>query len=123
MKRFRFTERQTVASLRSGATLVYFNETEGQESNQIINESTGKKSTEKTVFYEYSVAEIPAGIEVNKGAIVDAIIRTAYTQADVEAIFRHKLNGGEGADAEFDAFDAFAEAAKVRANEILGNVQ
>ncbi len=57
--------------------------------------------------------------EPTKEAIVNTLIREKYSQSEVEAIMRHKLNGDEGADVDFSAFNAFAEACKATAREIF----
>lgn len=109
--KYTFTEKKFFDELMNGKFLVYFNEEEATES--VTNED-GVESTYPIWRYEMALAD-----SLEKGVIVDAIIRTQYSQADVEAIFRHKL---AGSDDEFAAFNTFAEAAKVRANEIIANI-
>ena len=58
---------------------------------------------------------------LEKGAVVNAIIRLSYPQDAVEAIMRHKIAGDEGADAEFGEFNAYAEFAKAEADKILND--
>ena len=110
MKIYQFTERKKADVLPDGRIRIYFDEREGVET--ITHEEEDAENDEHPV-YGYQVAECD---KLEKGAIVNAIVRTAYSQSDVEAIFRHKL---AGEDDEFDKFNEFAEAAKVRAAEIL----
>lgn len=112
-----FTEPQTLAVLKDGRTRIFFAGETAEEEITTVDEK-GKKHTETHPVYLYRAADIPAGEPVDKGAIVNAIIRADYSQDAVEAIFRHKLAGESSA--EFDEFNAVAEAAKARAAEILG---
>lgn len=122
MSKYTFTERKLSDRLPDGRTRIYFDETVETENVVTIDEETGKESKESYKVYLYRVADIPAGEPVNKATITNAIIRAQYSQADVEAIFRHAIagtgDGKKGGD-EFAEFDAFAEAAKARAMEIL----
>lgn len=118
MKRYTFTSQKTLAVLPDGRTRIYFDENIGEETVEIIPEGKKKPIKETYTVYSYRVADIPAGEPVNKGSVVNAIVRADYSQDAVEAIFRHKL-AGEKSD-EFDTFNAAAEAAKARAVEILG---
>ena len=114
MKRFVFNKTKKMDRLPDGRVRVYFD-------HQTIRESTasGEDGAQEEIktLHSYRAADVPAGETVNKGAITNAIIRADYSQADVEAIMRHKLAGVESD--EFDAFNAAAEAAKARAVEIL----
>ena len=122
MSKYTFTERKLSDRLPDGRTRIYFDETVETENVVTIDEETGKESKESYKVYLYRVADIPAGEPVDKSTITNAIIRAQYSQADVEAIFRHALagtgDGKKGGD-ELAEFDAFAEAAKARALEIL----
>lgn len=118
MKRFTFTNPQKLAVLHDGRTRVFFDETVAEETVETIPEGGKKPVSETHTVYIYRAADIPAGEPADKGAVVNAIIRAQYSQDAVEAIFRHKLAGESSA--EFDEFNAFAEAAKARAAEILG---
>ena len=101
----------TSAPLPGGRFVIYFDE----QTIEMESENEEGKVEHYTMF-GYHKAVVPA---LEKGEIVNAIIRSRYTQSDVEALMRHKLNGDDGADAEFDEFNAFAERAKARAVEIL----
>ena len=109
--KYTFTEKKFFDELMNGKFLVYFDEEETTES---VSNEDGVESTYHIWRYKMAMAD-----SLEKGVIVDAIIRTQYSQADVEAIFRHKL---AGEDDEFTEFNAFAEAAKTRANEIIANI-
>ena len=118
MKRFTFTNPQKLAVLPDGRTRVFFDEVVSEETVEIMPEGGKKPVSETHTVYVYRAADIPAGEQVDKGAIVNAIIRAQYSQADVEAIFRHKMAGEKSS--EFDEFNNAAESAKARAAEILG---
>lgn len=118
MKRYTFTTQKTMDVLRDGRSRIYFDEVLGEEVVEMVPEGEKEPVSEKYAVYSYRAVDIPAGTPVDKAAIVNAIIRADYSQDAVEAIFRHKL-AGEKSD-EFDVFNKAAEAAKVRAVEILG---
>lgn len=117
MKRFTFTNPQKLTVLSDGRVRIFFDEKVEKETVITVDED-GKEHKDIHDVYTYCAAEIPAGEPADKGAIVNAIIRAQYSQDAVEAIFRHKLAGESSA--EFEEFNAFAEAAKARAAEILG---
>ena len=122
MSKYTFTTSKLADRLPDGRTRIYFDETVETEIVVTIDEETGKESKKSYKVYLYRVADIPAGEPVDKATITNAIIRAQYSQADVEAIFRHALagsgDGKKGAD-ELAEFNTFAEAAKARAMEIL----
>ena len=122
MSKYTFTASKLADRLPDGRTRIYFDETIETETVVTIDEETGKESKKSYKVYLYRVADIPAGEPVDKATITNAIIRAQYSQADVEAIFRHALAGSgagqKGAD-ELAEFNTFAEAAKARAMEIL----
>ena len=114
MQRFTFNKAKTLEVLKNGKTRVYFDHQTFRETP-----AAGEDGTQGSpvTMHSYRAADIPAGEPVTKSAIVNAIVRSEYSQADVEAIMRHKLAGVDSD--EFDTFNAFAEAAKARAVEIL----
>ena len=120
--RFLFSEPRRLEVLANGKTRCYYDETISEESAAPAGGEPGEEpaaeeeeSSETVPVYSYA-----AECEVTKGRLVDALVRTRYSQGDVEAILRHKMNGDEGADDEFDAFNTFAEACKAEAVRILG---
>lgn len=116
MKLYSFLERKNTDKLSNGRVAVYFNETSHEET--ITSEKSGKQTSETHTVYLYERAVVSTPLD--KGRIVDAIIRSRYSQADVEAIFRHKLAGDKSG--EFKEFNDFAEGAKARAVEVLKNI-
>lgn len=119
MKRFTFTDPRKLAVLPDGRVRIFFDEKVEKETVITVDED-GKEHKDIHDVYTYRAAEIPAGTPVDKGTITNAIIRADYSQADVEAIFRHKHAGDKGEKAdEFEAFNKAAEDAKSRAEEIL----
>ena len=122
MSKYTFTASKLADRLPDGRTRIYFDETVETETVVTIDEETGKESKKSYKVYLYRVADIPAGEPVDKATITNAIIRAQYSQADVEAIFRHALTGtgdGKKGAEELAEFNTFAEAAKARAMEIL----
>ena len=117
MKRYVFTTQQTLGVLNDGRTRIYFDEVIGEETIETIPEGKKEPIAETFTTFSYRAAEIPAGDPVDKASITNAIIRADYSQDEVEAIFRHRLAGED--PAEFDEFNAKAEAAKASAVEIL----
>ena len=117
MKRYTFTTQKTMDVLPDGRARIYFDEVLGEEVIEMVPEGKKKPVSEKYAVYSYRAVDIPAGVPVDKAAVVNAIIRAGYSQDAVEAIFRHKL-AGEKSD-EFKVFNDVAEAAKARAVEIL----
>lgn len=116
MKRYTFTERKYYDVLRDGGYLLYFDEKEGTETvTRKADEEGGEETTETYPVWTYQRITMNAPLE--KGCVVDALIRTQYSQADVEAIYRHILAGGD--NSEFAEFNTFAEQCKVEANRIL----
>lgn len=123
--RFLFSEPRRLEVLANGKTRCYYDETISEESAAPAGGEPGEEpaaeqdeSSETVPVYSYAAVDIEG--EVTKGRLVDALVRTRYSQGDVEAILRHKMNGDEGADDEFDAFNTFAEACKAEAVRILG---
>jgi len=115
--KYQFSQPQRKAALNNGKIRCFYNEEIKRELVKTTNPETEEVTTEEVVNYLYDVVDIAAPAE--KGKIVDALIRTRYSQSDVEAIMRHKMAGDEGADEEFNAFNAFAETCKAEAKRIL----
>lgn len=124
--RYKFSEPHRMEALANGMTRCYYDETietmtipphtePGEEPGE--GEPAGEPET--VPVYCYSVVDLDG--EITKGRLVDALVRTRYSQGDVEAILRHKMNGDAGADDEFEAFNAFAEACKAEAVRILSD--
>lgn len=110
--RYTFDKQKTADVLTSGKFLVYFDEKIVKEKDF---DEEGKEIGEHDA-YSYQRVLVDA---LEKGAVVNAIIRLSYPQDAVEAIMRHKIAGDEGADAEFGEFNAYAEFAKAEADKIL----
>ena len=108
---YTFTEKKTKDVLADGRIFIYFEE----------KEKTEKVSTEnETIEYPiWQYRRIEMNLPLTKENIVNSIIRQDFSQADVEAIFRHKLAGDD--NGEFDLFNEFAENTKLRADEILND--
>ena len=117
--KYKFSEPQRTAALNNGLIRCFYNEEIEKEIVETTNPETEETVTEEITNYLYEAVNITGPLE--KGKVVDALIRTRYSQSDVEALLRHKIAGDEGADAEFDTFNAFAEACKVEAKRILGD--
>lgn len=113
--RYTFSEQRRLDHLANGKYRCYFDEEARTEVTTTRNEAGEEESISATV-YTYRAVDVD---EATKAAIVDALIRTRYSQSDVEAIMRHKFAGEEGAQAEFDEFNAFAEKCKEDAEAIL----
>ena len=99
------------ADIIGSKAYIYFDEQQVQET---VSSEDGNDETATVYSYRRAEATTP----LDKGKIVNAIIREDYSQDAAEAIIRHKLNGDSE---EWDAFNACAEAAKVRAVEILSH--
>lgn len=108
MTQYSFDQKK-YADIIGNKAYIYFDE---QIVEETVTNEEGEEVTATT--YRYRRAETIAPLE--KGNIVNAIIREDYTQDAAEAIIRHKLNGDGD---EWDAFNACAESAKARAVEIL----
>lgn len=117
MKKYQFTTQQRTAQLPDGRNRCFYNETISEETITTEDPETGEKITETHPLYGYDVVDIDG--PVDKGAIVDAMIRQHYSQADVEAIMRHALADAQGAREEFEKFNSFAEWCKTEADKIL----
>lgn len=110
-------------ALKGGIIRCYYNETVIEGEDVITNPETNETTTQPRVDYAYNGVDVRA--PVTKGALVDAILRAGtsehagYSQADVEAIFRHKIAKDEGSAAEFTEFNNFAEWCKAEASRIL----
>ena len=114
--KYQFSEPQRTAALNNGKIRCFYNEEVHTETVETVDPETEEKVTEEVTTYLYDAVDVDA---LEKGVIVDALIRTSYSQSDVEAIMRHKIAGDEGA--EFDAFNSFAESCKAEARRILGD--
>jgi len=112
MSKYQFFEPRKYDALRNGMFRCYFNEEITSESQESQREGE-EPVTEEITKYTYDAVDVPS---LDYGEIVDAIIRTRYSQSAVEAIMRHKLAGVES---DFDAFNDFAEWAKTEAERII----
>ena len=110
--RYTFDKQKTTDILTSGKILVYFDEKVVKEKDF---DEEGKEIGEHDA-YSYQRVFVDA---LEKGAIVNAIVRLLYPQDAVEAIMRHKINGDPEAGKEFDAFNQYAEFAKTEADRII----
>ena len=117
MNKYHFSEAQKMAPLANGQIRCYYNEEISEETISVPDPETGELVPETHTVYSYDAVDLDAPIE--KGVLVDALIRTRYSQADVEAIMRHKMANASGAAAEFREFNEFAEAMKAEATRIL----
>lgn len=112
-KRYTFNDRKTTDALTDGRILVYFDENVVKENDY---DEEGKEIGEHD---SYAYLRVTVDAPLDKGKIVNAIVRLKYPQDAVEAIMRHKIAEAEGADEEFDAFNSYAEFAKSEADKIL----
>lgn len=117
MVRYTFVTQKLTDILPSGKVYIYFDEQEGSETVSHKDPETEEEITETYPIWTYQRAE--SSLPLEKGKLVNDIIRAVYSQGDVEAIMRHKLAGED--DGEFKEFDAFAESAKALANKIISN--
>ena len=117
--KYQFSEPQRTAALANGKIRCFYNEETKTSVEEYVNPETDERVTREVTNYLYDAVDVDAPAE--KGVIVDALIRTKYSQSDVEAIMRHKIAGDEGADAEFNTFNAFAETCKAEAKRIMGD--
>lgn len=101
MTKYTFTEQKTTDMLRNGKIRCYFDE-------QVATE-------EETTVYRYSKVDLSAPLQ--RDTLIDAMIRTRYSQSAVEAIMRHKLAGDD--EGEFDTFNVYAEQCKADADRII----
>lgn len=62
----------------------------------------------------------PASWETLYEAVIVRKIRERYTASEENAILRKKIAGLPGADAEFEAFNAYVESCKASAKAELG---
>jgi hypothetical protein len=115
--KYKFTEQRKMDELPGGKVRCYYNEDIQEETVTVVDKETGEERTETYPVYIYDAVDIIGPAE--KGVLVDALIRVRYSQADVEAIMRHKIANVSGATAEFREFNDYAEAMKVEANRIL----
>jgi len=109
------TRPESLAVITKDKAEVRFNITEGTEPS--IDPQTEEPVTLPIFTCEKAIVDYP----LDYAQIVDAMIRTRYTQGDVEAILRHKINGDEGAEEAYNTFNAFAESCKQQAQEILND--
>ena len=110
-------EPRRMERLSNGKTRCYYGEVVSQETIVTKDPETGEEITDTHAIYKYDVVEVD---EPTKTSITDALVRVRYSQSAVEAIMRHALADEEGADAEFSAFNAYAESCKAEAVRILG---
>ena len=122
MKKYQFLEPRQMDRLANGKIRYYYNEETATETITIPAEEEGGEPTVDThPVYRYDVIDLDEEVTPEtKGVLIDALIRTQYSQADVEAIMRHKIAGDAGAAAEFRAFNTYAEQCKAEAARILG---
>ena len=117
IQRYKSSAKKLIDISSSGKVYVYFDEQEGTETANSVNEETGEEIENTYPVWTYLRAE--SHLPLEKGVLVNDIIRTVYSQADVEAILRHKLAGND--DGEFEEFNAFAEHAKTIAVNVLNS--
>ena len=117
IQRHSFSNQRLIDILPSGKVFVYFDEQQGTETVSSKNEETGEETEDTYPVWTYLRAE--SHLPLEKGVLVNDIIRTVYSQADVEAIMRHKMAGTD--DGEFEEFNAFAEQAKIVAVNVLNS--
>ena len=90
---------------------VYFNE---REVEQPLTPGEGEEEQVQTV-YEYDVV-LAEGQGYNKGAFVNAIIRSRYSESDELAIQRHYANSKTEYKDEWKEYNDWCEQAKVWAS-------
>lgn len=117
MKKYQFTTPQRTAQLPDGRTRCFYNETVSEETITTKNQETGEETSDTHPLYSYDVVDIDG--PVNKGTLVDAMVRQRYSQSEVEAIMRHCFADAQGAQEEFSEFNAYAEHCKEEADRIL----
>ena len=124
--RYLFSEPRRLEALANGKIRCYYDEQ--IESEPVItatdpsdaaDDQPAAEEPETVTVYSYAVVDID-GV-ADKAAVVNALVRTRYSQDAVEALMRHKLAGDAGAEEEFEAFNTFAEACKAEAVRILGD--
>lgn len=76
---------------------------------------------ETQAAYDYDMLLVSSDGEPTKGDVVNAIIRTRYTESDEMAIQRHYLNDREGYETEWREYNAFCEWAKAQYGELAGD--
>lgn len=114
MNKYLFSEPRKYDALRSGLYRCYYNEEITEQT--VTREDEGGEAVSETITnYGYNAVDVQS---LDYGEIVNAIIRTRFSQSAVEAILRHKL-AGEPSD--FDDFNEFAEWAKAEATRILSD--
>jgi hypothetical protein len=101
MTKYTFTEQKTTDRLRNGKVRCYFDEETATEGEMTV--------------YRYSKVDMAEPIK--RDSLIDAMIRTRFSQSAVEAIMRHKLAGED--TGAFDEFNAYAEKCKADADRIL----
>ena len=109
--KYQFLEQHKMDALPNGKVRCYYNEEVRKET------ITNDEAEDTHDVYVYDAVDVDA--PVTKGALVDAIIRTRYSQADVEAIMRHMFAGVNGSEEEFREFNVFAEVCKENAMKTL----
>jgi hypothetical protein len=80
----------------------------------IVEASRLNEAGESETYYEFDSVKVA---KLTKEAIVEAIIRTAYSQND-----EFKMSRISKVSNEWKAYDAFAEAAVAVANDILAGL-
>lgn len=84
------------------------------------------EDAEPITGYKYSGKRKDGGTELpcdnpnDYGCVVNAIIRSRYSQSDELAIHRHYTNSFEDYQTEWQAYNDFCEAAKLLAKSWLG---
>ena len=118
MKVYKFDSPRKTDTLSNGKIRCYYTE---QLEELVIEkqEAEDEDQPEDDVITLYTYNAVDLDGELTKSNIVNAIIREKYSQADVEAIMRHKIAGEEGSEEEFSSFNSYAEQAKLEANRIL----
>ena len=97
---------------------VYFNERELQEPTAGAGSESGSgEGEEQQTVYEYDVV-LAECHGYDKGAFVNAIIRSRYTESDELAIQRHYANSKTTYKTEWEEYNAWCEQAKVWATEM-----
>lgn len=104
--------------------LLYLNEKKIEnyqpDSNMMESESDGETVT----AYSYEGSEPDGSIKIKATSagykyFVDGLVRTKYSQSDVEAILCNHGDGNPEHEAEYQAFQEWREQAKDIAKEIL----
>ena len=111
-----FTERQFASPCSKGGWVIYFDEIEGTETINNIDPETHEETEVTYPVYSYLSATTEG--DLSKETIVDSIIRFKYSLSNELALHRQRTTK----KTEFNEYNAFAEAAKTRADEILNHI-